>query len=323
MKMIFCFLFSMGLSFVSLNSLASETRALTSFEQIFSHHVARLDHEQHIHYVRGGDGPPVLLLHGALATWYDWKLMMPALAKSQTVIAIDLPGLGDSSRPPDGYSAQIAADRVFKLIESLKITSLDVVSHDIGTTVGFLLAANHPDLIKHLVLMEGTLPGAGIEELHLKLWPQLWFFDFQSQSDFAESLVHGREKEYLEAAYLPKGQFGRAQASKSDALNEFIRAYQKPGAMRAIFAYYREMPKTGEQIAAFKNRKIKTPVLSIVGGEAMGLPFLKDPAKASIEQLAQHTEYVVIEKCGHSMMQECPHEIIKHIQRYFQKPVGR
>jgi alpha/beta hydrolase fold len=90
------------------NFTSAEQKLLTegkSFEidnVTFSHHTATVNGIQ-LHYVMGGDGDPVALLHGYPQSWYEWRHVMPALAKNYTVIAPDLRGFGDSSRPLTGY----------------------------------------------------------------------------------------------------------------------------------------------------------------------------------------------------------------------------
>ena len=124
----------------------------------FSHHTASVNGIQ-MHYVIGGQGDPVVLLHGWPETWYAWHKIMPALAKNYTVIAPDLRGLGDSSKPPTGYDGKTVAEDIHQLVTQLGFNSIFLVGHDIGAWVAYPYAAEHPTEVKKLVVMDVTIPG--------------------------------------------------------------------------------------------------------------------------------------------------------------------
>ena len=128
----------------------------TSFQidnMTFSHHMASVNGIQ-LHYVIGGHGDPVVLLHGWPETWYEWHHVMPALAKNYTVIAPDLRGLGDSSKPPTGYDGKTVAEDIHQLVTQLGFKTIFLVGHDIGTQVAYSYAAAHPTEVKKLAVME-------------------------------------------------------------------------------------------------------------------------------------------------------------------------
>src|SRR5215208_6001287 len=124
----------------------------------FSHHMATVNGIQ-MHYVIGGQGDPIVLLHGWPQTWYEWRHVMPALAKNYTVIAPDLRGLGDSSKPVTGYDGKTVAEDIHQLVGKLGFKSIFLVGHDIGTQVAYSYAAEHPTEVKRLAVMELTIPG--------------------------------------------------------------------------------------------------------------------------------------------------------------------
>jgi len=124
----------------------------------FSHHMATVNGIQ-MHYVIGGQGDPIVLLHGWPETWYEWRHVMPALAKNYTVIVPDLRGLGDSSKPPTGYDGNTAAEDIHQLVGKLGFKTIFLVGHDIGTQVAYSYAAAHPTEVKRLAVMELTIPG--------------------------------------------------------------------------------------------------------------------------------------------------------------------
>ena len=105
----------------------------------FSHGSASVNGIQ-LHYVIGGHGDPIVLLHGWPETWYEWHLVMPALAKNHTVIAPDLRGLGESSKPLTGYDGKTVAQDIHQLVTQLGFKTIFLVGHDIGTQVAYSYA---------------------------------------------------------------------------------------------------------------------------------------------------------------------------------------
>src|ERR687892_611586 len=124
----------------------------------FSHHTASVNGIQ-MHYVIGGQGDPVVLLHGWPQTWYEWRHIMPALAKNYTVIAPDLRGFGDSSKPVTGYDGNTTAEDIYQLTSQLGFNQIFLVAHDVGAQTAYSYAAAHPNNVSKLVLMEYLLPG--------------------------------------------------------------------------------------------------------------------------------------------------------------------
>src|SRR4051794_6824723 len=146
----------------------------TSFQvdnMTFSHHTTSVNDIQ-MHYVIGGHGDPVVLLHGWPETWYAWHKVMPALAKNYTVIAPDLRGLGDSSKPASGYDGKTVAEDIHQLITQLGFKSIYLVGHDIGAFVVYPYAADHPEEVKKLVVMEIPLL---VSSLHQPLMEALQY----------------------------------------------------------------------------------------------------------------------------------------------------
>ncbi len=157
----------------------------------FSHRTASVN-GIHLHYVIGGQGDPVVLLHGWPETWYAWHKVMPALAKNYTVIAPDLRGLGDSSKPPTGYDGKTVAEDIHQLVTQLGFNSIFLVGHDIGSQIAYSYAAAHPTEVKGLAVMDFTFPGF----VPPGITPRWWFF-FHQTPDVPEALVQGKEMKYL------------------------------------------------------------------------------------------------------------------------------
>ena len=226
---------------VGVNLTSAEVQSLPdgiSFQidnVTFSHHTTTVNGIQ-LHYVIGGKGDPVVLLHGWPETWYSWRHVMPALAKNHTVIVPDLRGLGDSSKPPTAYDGKTLAEDIHQLVTQLGFKTIFLVGHDIGTQVAYSYAATHPADVRKLVVMELTIPGfvpAG------KM--PLWWAVFHQTPDVPEALVSGKEMMYLSWFFhnLP---FNPAAITQTD-INEYVSHYSVPGGMRAGFEYYIAFPQ--------------------------------------------------------------------------------
>jgi pimeloyl-ACP methyl ester carboxylesterase len=148
-----------------------------------------------IHTRIGGAGPAVMLLHGYGETGDMWVPLAVDLARDHTVIVPDLRGLGRSSKPSSGFDKKTQAGDVAGVLAALRIEQIDLVTHDIGNMVGFAFAAQHPERVKRLVLIDAPLPGVGPWEEILK-HPLLWHFRFGGPD--MERLVAGRERIYLD-----------------------------------------------------------------------------------------------------------------------------
>src|ERR687889_1913822 len=154
----------------------------------FTHHMATVNNGTQIHYVMGGQGDPVVLLHGWPETWYAWRHVMPALAQNYTVIAPDLRGLGDSSKPTTGYDGKTVAEDIHQLVTQLGFKDSFLVGHDLGVLVAFSYAAAHPSEVERLVVMEVPPPGF-FPPPQVNGGPPLWWILFHQTPDVPEALV--------------------------------------------------------------------------------------------------------------------------------------
>ena len=146
-----------------------------------------------LHYVVAGQGEPVVLLHGWPETWYQWRKIIPSLAEKYTVIAPDMRGLGDSSKPAAGYDKRTVADDICRLVRKLGFERIFLVGHDWGGPVAYAYACLNPDSVRRLVILDTVIPGAGLEEIT----KELWHVHFHRVRDLPEFLVAGKEREYL------------------------------------------------------------------------------------------------------------------------------
>jgi pimeloyl-ACP methyl ester carboxylesterase len=201
-----------------------------------------------LHVVRGGRGEPLVLLAGWPQSWYAWRKVMPQLAARYEVAAIDLPGMGDSERPMQGYDVATAARRVHEAVVALGFTRILLVTHDIGTWLAYPYAHEYGASVRKVVFMDAVIPGLFAAPPD----PKLWHFGFNQQRGLAEALTAGRERVFLEW-------FFRNRSLVTDAigptdLDEYERVYSAPGAMQAGFEYYRAIPVSSRQNQAYAAR---------------------------------------------------------------------
>src|SRR5919108_3258925 len=204
-------------------------------DMTFYHHMASVNGIQ-LHYVIGGQGDPVVLLHGWPQTWYEWRHIMPVLAKNYTVIAPDLRGLGDSSKPVTGYDGKTVAEDIHQLVAQLGFNNIFIVGHDVGAPVAFSYAAAHPSEVKSLVILDVPITGLGSAINSTRLW----HVPFHMVRDIPETLVEGKEREYLTWFY--RNYSYNPDAITKEDIDEFVSHYSAPGRMRAGFEYYRAFP---------------------------------------------------------------------------------
>lgn len=279
-----------------------------------SHHFADLG-EVLMHYVVAGQGPAVVLLHGWPQTWWEWRHVIPLLAENYTVIAPDMRGLGDSSRPLAGYDKQTVANDIWSLVsERLGHNSFFLVGHDWGGPVAFALAAAHRQAVRRLVILDVVIPGTGGD---FSEGGRRWHHQFHITPDLPEALTQGRERVYLSWFY--KTFAFRPDAIGPKDLEEYLRTYTEPGAMRAGFAYYRALGKdAADNQALLTGGKLPMPVLAI--GGAVSYPHGRGRGSApeqSLRQAAINVRGEVIADCGHFIPEEAPDLLARRLLEFF------
>src|SRR6201997_3162348 len=217
-----------------------------------------------LHYLTAGHGPALILLHGYTQTSRMWRPPIPQLAEKFTVIAPDLPGIGDSSIPKDGLDMKTAAIRIHALAKSLHVDKARVVGHDIGLMVAYAYAAQFPREVEKLVVMDAFLPGVPGWELAYDS-PNFWHFRFHGPTP--EALVQGREKAYFAYFWNDLAADGTRSLSEVDR-ESYVAAYSRPGRMRAGWAYFASWPDTAKDFAQMAQTELTMPVLSIAGEKA-------------------------------------------------------
>ena len=253
-----------------------------------------------VHYLAGGKGAEtVLLFHGYAETSRMWRPLIPRLAERFTVVAPDLPGIGDSAIPQQGLDLMTAARRMHALAASLGIKKARVVGHDIGLMVAYAYAALYPAEVEKLVVMDAFLPGVeGAESIYDN--PGLWHFRFHGATP--EALVRGRERTYFEYYWNEFAADGTRSLPRADR-EAYTAAYARPGRMRAAWAYFASFPDTGKEFVRLAQTKLSMPVLSIGGEKSLG-----DALGRQMKVVANDVTVVVLKDAGHWIMEERPKE---------------
>ena len=280
-----------------LSSLLFCVSSLQAAEAIVSRD-AQIDNV-HLHYLTAGHGSAtVILLHGFAETSRMWRPIIPLLAEKFTVIAPDLPGIGDSSIPAK-TGMLIAAQQIHELVRSLKIEKARVVGHDIGLMVAYAYAAQFPNETEKLAVMDAFLPGVeGWEAIYDA--PNVWHFRFNGE--YPEKLVQGRERTYFEYFW------NVFAADETHSIPEaerkaYTAAYARPGRMRAAWAYFASWPQLATEFAPLSKTKLTMPVLSIGGEKSLG-----NQLGAQMKLVADNVTVIVLQNAGHWILEEKPKE---------------
>jgi len=257
-----------------------------------------------IHYLIGGSGSPVVLLHGYAETGLMWRPLMPLLARRHTVIVPDLRGAGGSAIPQTGYDKVNMAVDVHELIVSLGLERVSIVGHDIGLMVAYAYAAQFPQATERVVLMDAFLPGIGNWK-DVWLMRDLWHFHFHG--DVPLALVKGRERIYLEHFWNDFAADPKHSVPEADR-RAYANLYAQPGGMRAGFEYFRNFERDAKDFARLAATPLPMPVLVLTGEKASG-NFLIEQAKL----VASDVRGQVIMGSGHWLMEEAPTTVIPAI----------
>ena len=260
-----------------------------------------------LHYMTAGHGTPLILLHGYAETSLMWKPIIPLLAQRFTVIAPDLPGIGDSDIPTDGLDMKSAAIRIHDLAKSLGVEKAEVVGHDIGLMVAYAYAAQFPTEVTKLVLMDAFLPGVeGWEAVYNN--PNIWHFRFNGPTP--EALVQGRERTYFDYFWNDFAADRTRSIPEADRI-AYAAAYARPGRMHAGWAYFVSFLQAAKDFAELSQTKLTMPVLTIGGDKSLGAALGQQT-----KLVATDVTVVVLKDTGHWLLEENPKEATDALQKF-------
>jgi pimeloyl-ACP methyl ester carboxylesterase len=260
-----------------------------------------------LYYLTAGHGPTVILLHGYAETSRMWRPIIPVLAEKFTVIAPDLPGIGDSGIPADKIDMKTSASRIHALARSLGVEKARVVGHDIGLMVAYAYATQFPAETEKLVVMDAFLPGVpGWEAIYNA--PNVWHFRFNGE--YPEALVKGRERTYFEYFWNVFAADKTRSIPEADR-KAYTEAYSKPGRMRAAWTYFASWPRLAKDFAQISQTRLTMPVLSIGGDKSLG-----NELAEQMKLVASDVTVVVLKDTGHWILEERPRETTEAIVKF-------
>ncbi|MGC4038476.1 MAG: alpha/beta hydrolase [Chitinophagaceae bacterium] len=259
-----------------------------------------------IHYVIGGKGDPLLLIHGFGQNWYMWNRILPELSKHFTVIAPDLPGVGESGKPDHGYDKKALAVMVHELINKLGYSKINVAGHDIGMMVAYSYAVQYAKEVNKLAMMDALIPG--IEPVWSDKRLFAWWFGFFGWPASGE-LVAGRENLFFKNFWPTVGHIERPFTKQEET--EFIRAYSVKGATTGAFHWFGAFPQDAKDNLEYAKHKLQMPVL------AMGGEFAATYMPEHCRLVAQNVKGVIIKNSGHWLVQENTEQTQKELVAFF------
>jgi len=256
-----------------------------------------------LHYLQQGKGNPIILLHGYAQTSHMWQPLIPELAKTHTVVAPDLRGFGQSSKPLQGYDKKTMAQDIHALVTLLGYTHIQLVGHDIGLMVAYAYAAQFPETVDRLVLMDAFLPGVG-DWTKVWLLRDLWHFHFYGEAPL--KLVASRERIYLDHFWNDFAADRTKSVSEHDR-RHYSELYAQPNAMLAGFEVFRAFEQDAADFEKFAKTKLTIPTL-ILSGEKSG-EFLIMQGRL----VADNVKGVIIKGSGHWLIDEAPDKTISEL----------
>jgi pimeloyl-ACP methyl ester carboxylesterase len=265
-----------------------------------------------LHAVIGGDGPPLLLIHGWPGSWYYWRLVMPALARDFEVIAVDQRGIGLSDKPEEGYDTGTLANDLVGLMDALGHEQFAVVGVDTGLLIGYALAADHPDRVVRLAVGEAPLPGISPPSplvLPDPLVDRLWHIPFNQLKQTNEKLVREREEIFFGAEF--------SASAGTNKLPEYAVKYyvdglaSSPEALHGSFQLYRAFGATTAQNEERKTRRLTMPVLAMGGAESVGAM-----AAETMKLTADDVQTLVIPGIGHWLAEQAPEKLLEALTAF-------
>lgn len=260
-----------------------------------------------IHYVIGGTGEPLLLIHGFGQNWFMWNRLLPEFSKHYTVIAPDLPGVGESDKPATGYDKKTMAATIHGLVTQLGYNKIDLAGHDIGLMVAYAYAAQYGTEVKKLALMDALLPG--VEPVWSQVKASAWWFGFFAWNTSGQ-IVAGKEQEFL-TNFWPVVAHVKDPFTKEE-VTEFVRSYQTKGATTGAFHWFGAFDQDGLDNKEFMKHKLQMPVLAM-GGEYFGAAFLE----AHCKLVAEHVTASNIKGAGHWIVQENTAQVQQDLMNFF------
>ncbi|MEV5150258.1 alpha/beta hydrolase [Streptomyces sp. NPDC052727] len=260
-----------------------------------------------VDYVRGGHGPTLVLLHGYPETWYEFRAVLPALARHFTVIAPDLRGAGGSSAPAAGYDKATMAEDLHALLVRLGLQhDINLVGHDIGTMVAYSYAAQHPQDVTRLALTEAPIPDQGVYQFPALTpgGPGVWNFGFFNVTNgLPEQMIKGRERTWVDL-FIRMFAVHRDAAADPDAVRAYARGLSDPAHLRGSLEWFRALGQDVADNAERGRTPLPMPVLAVGADHSLG-----QSVPDQVRRYATHVQGVVLPDSGHWVFEEHPQDM--------------
>jgi pimeloyl-ACP methyl ester carboxylesterase len=257
-----------------------------------------------LHVAEAGAGPPLVLLHGWPQHWWSWRRILPELAQSHRVIAVDLRGWGWSSAPPGPYDKATFARDVVALLDAEGLDRVRVIGHDWGGYTGFLLALDHPERVERLVALDITPPWTGRPRLRHLALPAL-----ASYQVLVGTPVLGPATMTASCAFVRgviRAASGPGMSWTDEELDAYAAVLRQPARARASSACYRtfltrEAPAV--LVGGDRSEELAVDTLLIMGG-ASALRRVLDP------QAVGRMRTATVPGAGHFLPEESPRAVL-------------
>ncbi|GAB2612975.1 alpha/beta hydrolase [Streptomyces capparidis] len=263
-----------------------------------------------LHYTRAGRGPLVVLLHGWPQTSLCWRPVLGRLAAAHTVVAPDLRGYGLSDKPATGYDKRRMAADMAGLVAALGFERAAVVGHDRGARVAHRWALDRPDQVERLAVLDIVPTREAVRRMDATVAPGYWHWLFHLQPDLPELLVGGNVRAYLEF-FFERWSHDR-HGLPPESVDAYVRAFSRPGALRAGFDDYRAQDEDValDEADFAAGRRVQAPVLAVWGSSSLA-------ARLPVEEIwrayAADVTGVEIPECGHFIAEERPEQLAAHL----------
>jgi pimeloyl-ACP methyl ester carboxylesterase len=265
-----------------------------------------------LHFVRGGSGPAIILLHGFPQDWYAFHKIMPPLAKKFTMIAVDSRGVGGSSSTGDDYDIVNLAEDVYELVQHLKLDRVYVAGHDNGGIVAYTYARLFSKTIRGAMILDSPIPGMDPWD-EIKSDPAVWHFGFHQTPNLPEKLIQCHQFDYFREFFNRLAL--NSKAITDDEVTHYVNSYSSPAQLRAGLEFYRQAYPSSEKFNAMQRGPIAVQIVVAGGDRSLG-----QLAPRTAESLRKHgcskLAIEIIKNSGHWVIDEQPNVVSALFERY-------
>ena len=302
-KVLIGILTGIGILYLALIIIAYLPQKITPVEQLAGKEDKFIKVKGHdIHYLKQGEGAPLILVHGFACSTYTWRKLIPLLADHHTVYALDLLGFGLSDKPPDGnYDLRSQGSLVLDFMNALHLPSATLVGHSMGGVVVAYAAVEAPEQVKALVLVDAGFYSGGA--------PAFLKYIFFPLDRIMAKQFYTKE--------MRMKSFSRSYYNKSLITDEVMEGYMLPTTTpHAVDALARMMKEVGPRKYEGISEHISEPTLIVWGEQDLPIP-PRDGERLNRE--IKGSKLMIVKECGHMSPEEKPEELAKAIKDFVGK----